>query len=411
MLDYKVASGYDFDAKHEEEEARRIEDTLQVVSLSLSNLGGPEVIGEYFATNGNRGYEDRVYRYFAEFYLTKRRYNDAAIVYRSFVALYPRHVVAPHFGMRVIEIYDQGGFSKLVLESKKDFATRYGLHAEYWQYFDVNQSPDVLSYVKSNLKDLANHYHAQYQDASKADEKPTNFAEATHWYRELLDSFHDDPEAPPINYQLADLLREQQDFAGAAQEYERTAYDYPAHEKAAAAGYAAIYAHREYLKVVSEDAEARGKARHRHEFASIRRYVPAARACGGGTRRRGRRSVRDAGLPAREKLCAAARSSVSRTRTRASFVEPGSSPRTRPSISPSTAKRSRRMRACLPRRPSRTSRIPRSSKTSRRRSTSKASTRTKSATIARRQTTSCASSRSRRRRRSARVRNTTPALR
>ncbi len=259
LLDFKVAHGYDFDAKHEEEEERRIEDTLQVVSLSLSNLGGPEVIGEYFASNGNRGYEDRVYRYFAEFYLMKRRYNDSAIVYRSFVALYPRHVVAPHFGMRVIEIYDQGGFSKLVLESKKDFATRYALRAEYWQYFDVTQSPDVLNYVKSNLKDLANHYHAQYQDVSQVEDRPNNFTEATHWYRELLDSFHDDPEAPQVNYQLADLLREQQDFAGAAQEYERTAYDYPSHEKAAAAGYAAIYAHREHLKLASENAKLAAK--------------------------------------------------------------------------------------------------------------------------------------------------------
>ncbi len=145
LLDYKVSTGYDFDAKHEEEEAKRIDDTLQVVSLSLSNLGGPEVIDEYFATNGHRGYEDRVYRNFAEFYLTKRRYNDAATVYRSFVALNPHHVVAPRFSMRVVEIYDQGGFSKLVLESKKEFATRYGLHAEYWQYFDVKQAPDVLA--------------------------------------------------------------------------------------------------------------------------------------------------------------------------------------------------------------------------------------------------------------------------
>jgi tetratricopeptide (TPR) repeat protein len=253
LLDYKVSTGYDFDAEHGEEEAKRIEDTLQVVSLSLSNLGGPEVIDEYFLTNGHRGYEDRVYRYFAEFYLTKRRYNDAAAVYRSFVALNPHHAVAPRFRMRVVEIYDQGGFSKLVLESKKEFATRYGLHADYWQYFDVTQAPDVLAYVKSNLKDLANHYHAQYQDASKGDDKPTNFAEATHWYAEFIDSFHDDAETPPMNYQLADLLREQNDFAGAAREYERTAYDYQPHEKAAAAGYAAIFAHREYLKVVAEN--------------------------------------------------------------------------------------------------------------------------------------------------------------
>src|SRR6185295_14045484 len=207
LLDYKVASGYDFDSTHEEEEERRVEDTFQVISLSLSNLGGTEVIGEYFSANGHRSYEDRVYRYFGDFYLAKLRYNDAATVYKSFVALYPRHRVAPHFSMRTIESYEAGGFPKLVLDSKKEFATRYGLRADYWRHFDVGGSPQVLSYLKSNLKDLANHYHAQYQDAGKAQEKPANYAEASRWYREFLDSFHGDAEAPPINYQLADLLR------------------------------------------------------------------------------------------------------------------------------------------------------------------------------------------------------------
>ena len=251
LLDYKVSKGYDFGAKHAEAEERRIEDTFQVISLSLSNMGGPEVIGEYFSTNGHRGYEDRVYRNFGEFYLTKLRYNDAATVYESFVTRYPLHAVAPRFSMRVIEIYEVGGFPKLVLESKKAFAAKYGLRAEYWQHFDIGKSPEVVAYLQTNLKDLANHYHAQYQDVSQAESKPANYAEASHWYREFLLSFHDDPEAPSINYQLADLLRENHDFAGAAREYERTAYDYPSHAKAAAAGYAAIYAHREYLKIVS----------------------------------------------------------------------------------------------------------------------------------------------------------------
>jgi TolA-binding protein len=255
LLDYKVASGYDFDSEHEEEEERRVEDTFQVVSLSLSNLGGPEVIGEYFAANGHRPYEDRVYRYFGEFYLAKLRYQDAAKVYQSFVDLYPLHATSPHFSMRVIEIYEAGGFPKLVLDSKKEFASHYGLRSEYWRHFEIAKSPQVLGYLKSNLKDLANHYHAQYQDARQVADKPANYAEASRWYREFLDSFHDDPQASALNYQLADLLRENGDQAGAAREYERTAYEYPSHEKAAAAGYAAIYAHREYLKVVSADAK------------------------------------------------------------------------------------------------------------------------------------------------------------
>ncbi len=270
LLDYKVASGYDFDATHEEEEERRIEDTFQVVSLSLSNLGGPEVVGEYFSANGHRDYEDRVYRYFAEFYLAKLRYNDAATVYRAFVSQYPLHVASPRFGMRVIEIYEAGGFPKLVLDSKKEFATRYGLRADYWRHFDVSTSPQVLSDLKKNLKDLANHYHAQYQDAGQAEGKPAHYAEAARWYREFLVSFHGDPEAPPMNYQLADLLRENADHAGAAKEYERTTYDYPLHAQAAAAGYAAIYAHREHLKVVSTEAR---EAARRDTVASSLKFA------------------------------------------------------------------------------------------------------------------------------------------
>src|SRR5260370_34473332 len=56
-----------------------------------------------------------------------------------------------------------------------------------------------------------------------------------------------------MDYQLADLMLENHDYPAAAREYEITAYDYPPHAKSAAAGYAAVYAHREYLKIASAD--------------------------------------------------------------------------------------------------------------------------------------------------------------
>ena len=55
-----------------------------------------------------------------------------------------------------------------------------------------------------------------------------------------------------VESSLADLQLEHQDYAAAANEYQRTAYEYGRHDRASAAGYAAIYAHREHLKVVSE---------------------------------------------------------------------------------------------------------------------------------------------------------------
>ncbi|MDY6947369.1 MAG: tetratricopeptide repeat protein, partial [Pseudomonadota bacterium] len=257
LLDYKVAVGYDFDGAHEEGDERRIADTFDIISLSFSNLGGPQVVQEYFSAKGKRGYEDRVYRNLGEYYLTKLRYHDAAKAYDTFVAQYPLHRRAPHFSMRVIEIYETGRFPQLVLDSKKVFAGAYGLSADYWRHFDVRESPEVLSYLKGNLKDLANHYHAQYQSSEPQDKKPAeaklaNYTEATRWYREYINSFRADADTPGINYQLADLQLEHQDYAAAAIEYQRTAYEYPPHERASAAGYAAIYAHREHLKVVSE---------------------------------------------------------------------------------------------------------------------------------------------------------------
>lgn len=270
LLDHKVSIGYDFDARNEEGDERRISDTFRVISLSFSNLGGPEIVGEYFGSKGNRTYEDRIYSNLGEFYLTKLRYHDAAKAYTSFVGLYPFHRSSPHFGMRVIEIYTKGGFQKLVLESKKDFAKTYGLQGQYWQHFDIAESPAVLSYLKSNLKDLANHYHAQYQREDLREEKSANFREASQWYREFLVSFPKDAESPPINYQLADLLLEEKAFGEAAREYERTAYDYAPHEKAAAAGYAAIFAHRENLKVAAEERQAQIK---RETIASSLRFA------------------------------------------------------------------------------------------------------------------------------------------
>lgn len=259
LLDHKIKTGYDFANQTDEFEKKRIEDTYRVISLSFSYLGGPEAVTDYFKQYGQRSYEENIYSNLGEYYLDKRRYADAALSYKTFVRLYPYHRVSPHFDMRVIEIYKKGGFPKLVIEANKEFATAYGLKSAYWKHFDVNAYPDVLAHLKSNLKELANYYHALYQNKQHEKDKAQNFAEARRWYGEFLESFPKDAESPAINYQLADLLLENKSYGEAAAEYERTAYDYPAHDKAAAAGYAAVYAHRENLTLAPEQARDRVK--------------------------------------------------------------------------------------------------------------------------------------------------------
>jgi len=251
MLDYRLSIGFDFDIDFDEEDEHRVADTFRVISLSFSNLGGPEVVDEYFSKNGRRVYADKIYGNLGEFYFGKLRYEDAASVYRSFVELNPFHKVSPFFGMRIVEIYAEAGFPQLVVEAKKAFATNYALDAEYWQHVDVDDSPEVVGFLKTNLTDLAGHYHALYQNEALVEERPANFGEAQRWYRQFLASFPTDTETPGINYRLADLLMENEDFGEAALQYERTAYEYDRHEQSSAAGYAAVYAHRQDLETAS----------------------------------------------------------------------------------------------------------------------------------------------------------------
>ena len=252
LLDHKINTGYDFANPTDEYEQKRIEDTHRVISLSFSAMGGPDAVVDYFEKYGERSYEVDIYRNLGEHYLEKRRYADAASAYKTFVELNPYNKVSPHFDMRVIEIYKKGGFPKLVIEANKEFATSYGLKSAYWSHFEVDAFPDVLALLKTNLKELANYYHALYQNKDFAKQRQENFREAQHWYHEFLDSFPRDEESPVMNYQLADLLLENKSFHAAALEYERTAYDYPAHGKASAAGYAAVYTHRENLSSAEE---------------------------------------------------------------------------------------------------------------------------------------------------------------
>ncbi|MCG6939580.1 MAG: tetratricopeptide repeat protein [Gammaproteobacteria bacterium] len=252
MLDYKVDNGYELDNIENKIEKKRIDDTYRVISLSFSYLGGADAIVEFFDKHGHRFYEASIYSHLGEYYLTKRRYADAASSYQAYIDRNPVSRESPYFSIRIIEIYKQGGFPRLVVDAKREFSKTYALQANYWTFFDINEHPTVLAFLKSNLIDLANHYHALYQDKRLQKQKEEHYQEAIYWYRQYLASFPEEKDAPKLNNQLAGLLLEHKDYLAAATEYERTAYNYPTHEASAEAGYAAVFAYREYLKVANQ---------------------------------------------------------------------------------------------------------------------------------------------------------------
>jgi tetratricopeptide (TPR) repeat protein len=216
-----------------------VEDTFRVMSITFSYLEGPKSVADFIKHRKPRPYAYLMYARLGDLYMEKERYTDAADSYRAFVSQDRNNEKAPLLEMQAIEAYSKGGFPQLVLQGKKEFVENYSFGTAYWQGRDPKGEPKVVAVLKINLKDVAQYYHAQAQRTKDV----ADYQEAAKWYRSYLRSFPDDPGSAVTNYLLADTLFESKQYLDAAQEYESTAYHYGDHEKAAAAGYAAIVAY------------------------------------------------------------------------------------------------------------------------------------------------------------------------
>jgi tetratricopeptide (TPR) repeat protein len=241
-----------------------VDDTLRVMSIAFAYLDGAKSVDEFAAHRGPMPYAHLLYTRLGDLYVEKQRYQDAAATYRAFVSRDPVDEHAPVLTNAAIEAYRKGGFADLMLDGKLEYVQRYGFDAPFWKGRERRAYPQVIEELKTNLKDVAQYYHASAQKSKKAED----YAAAAHWYRAYLSSFPGEPDSAATNYLLADALFESKQYLDAATEYEHTAYDYPKGARSAEAGYAALVADQK-----NEDglaAESRGAAHQRATAAALK---------------------------------------------------------------------------------------------------------------------------------------------
>jgi tetratricopeptide (TPR) repeat protein len=244
MLDRVLTDGGQLRDRESLSRAERelADDAMRAIAITYSDLDGPESLDAALVERGDPLYAHQLYESLGNLYMEKERYQDAALAFEAFAKRRPESRYAPSLQMRTIEAYSKGGFASLVIEGKQSFVERYAFGSEFWRERTVEDAPEVAAQLKSNQKDLAEYHYALAQK----DKKPENYTAAARWYRAMLDSFPKDPEAPATRFTLGEVLFESGRFAEAAKEYETTAYDYPLHPKAAAAGYAALVSYQKH---------------------------------------------------------------------------------------------------------------------------------------------------------------------
>ena len=233
-----------------------LNDILRATSLSFSYQQGHISVNNFFIQNGPKAYESIIYNNLAELYLEKDRIRDAAITYLAYSTRYPTSSLAPKYHSKAIDSYKKGGFASLVLPAKITFVKQYGVNTGYWKARDQKARESITPLLKKHINELANHFHAQARKIKSSNKKNkknkkkkqnatntqfvTAITQATSWYKTYISSFPNDTGTEKVNFLLAEAHQDAGQYRNAIYQFEKTAYQYPAHKKQQSAAYAAL---------------------------------------------------------------------------------------------------------------------------------------------------------------------------
>lgn len=250
-------------------DADMVRDSLRVITLALATLGGGSALNDYLQAHGDVRFHPLLYVALGEAMRDKERYTDAAGAYAAFISRYGSSPLAPGFQSRIIAVYEDAGFSDLVIEEKQRYATVYDPDAAYWA--GAAPTDAVMAELRTHMDDLARHHHARAQQAAE-DADPTarraDFLVAARWYRRIIELYPQDEKLAEVNFLLGDALLDGGRTLEAAQEYARTGYDYDGFARAGEAAYASVLAYARHAGEV--DAAQRPQALRTAVDAAIR---------------------------------------------------------------------------------------------------------------------------------------------
>ncbi len=243
-----------------------IDDTLYAVALVFSYINSVDRIEAQINKRGRKNYDHIIYQTLADFYLRQQRYQDVANIYTIYSVRYTKEPQAAFFKLKLIDVYTLAENPVAALNARKHFVKVYGPESSFWMGYSDKVHAQLMPPIKLALEDITQHYHAVAQ--REKGEADYNMAE--NWYRTYLRLLPESTDRIKIHYLLADMLYEGKRYAEASQEYERVAYEFTANPHQQEAGYAAILAYRELLKLAGHDKQAQWSEK---QVATLLRYT------------------------------------------------------------------------------------------------------------------------------------------
>ena len=268
LLDLKLPNGelqyLDIPSQLSTSDRSLVEDILYAASLAFFYLDDTNYMPTYFTKIGVRSYEAILYSKLTELYIESNRITDAALIFTSYIDNHKNDPLATSFNEKLLNLYVDNGNVRLTLLAKEQYARRFGVNTQFWQQQAEETRQKIKPKLVEYIRELAKHYHARSIETGSMDDVQNS----KYWYKTYIDSFPEKSDIVRMNFLLGEMLFSAKQYALALEEYEKTAYQYKPHIKAADAGYSALVCYQKLRKTV--DKEEWTTWRHRYIESSLK---------------------------------------------------------------------------------------------------------------------------------------------
>lgn len=227
-----------------------VKDTLRIMSVIFSYLDNGQSIASLYDNIGHRPYEAVLYEELAQLLADRQLHQNAIDTYETFIQQYPLDTKAPVFYSKIIDTLEQARYFSEIRPARDRFIQQYGLNSAYWKQADSSTRDYIRQQIRLHLDDMASFHHARGQallKKKKQDEADTELTLAADYYQQWISFYPEDEKTPEKTFLLGEALFQMHDYLTAISWYEKSAYDYPSHEKAEESAYAAIVSYKTLL--------------------------------------------------------------------------------------------------------------------------------------------------------------------
>ncbi|MDO6442488.1 tetratricopeptide repeat protein [Marinobacter sp. 2_MG-2023] len=207
-----------------------VDDTLRILALMASRLGGAETLMDWLQPGTPSVWAPLVFDRLADFYAVQGDAEASVATNRAFAEYFPEHPQRAGFMAQVVDVWNRAGQSEMARRAMADYISLFDDQGDY-----AALEAGYREKWREFSRFLADYYYAQ--GVPQAEDAAAQYSVAAAYYEGLASR----SKAPGELFRLAgDARLQAEDYLAALANYRAAAYELTDYEYAADAGWAAI---------------------------------------------------------------------------------------------------------------------------------------------------------------------------